>query len=93
MNAFTEFRNVTISYGGSQPAMPIDAYKAVVRQVEEWEKKVSMGVAPDNLTAVNVAITGTQRYKTHVFSVTTTFASGTYVFDWVETVPTVDDIS
>lgn len=93
-----EFSNAHNTIDGSevaQIAAPVDAFKAAVNKVEEMEGKFAkLGAAgvPD-LAGVQVICTGTLPFQIHVFTVTTTMASADYEFIYVETVPTVADVS
>ena len=99
--ALSEYRDVELylttagSVGASAVAAPIDAYKAAVGLIEELEgsyAKLGASGVPD-LAAVSVIRTGTLPFQIHVFTVTSTMATGVYLMVYVETVPTVADIS
>lgn len=102
--AITEFRNVTVAFDDAagqdivgqtpQIAAPVDAFKAAMGFVEENEGKYALdNTAVGDLSAASVILTGTTPYQIHVFTVTTDISAGDYIFIYVETVPTVDDIS
>jgi len=94
MNAYSEFRNVTIALDNgvdAQVAMPIDAYKAVFKKVEEIESKVEAGVAPADLADDTVVLTGASKYSIYIFTVTTTVATGVYEFVFEEAAPNVEE--
>lgn len=87
----SEFRQVNITYGVGGSNMPIDAYQAIIERVRVLEAAVERGSQPDNLASAITAIVGLNRYQTHIFELTTNFAVGSYIFSYLETVPTVDD--
>lgn len=91
IKAFSDFRNVTITYGIGGSQMPMGAYKAVLEKVQQLENLVENGQEPDNYTNGIMALYEASKYKTHIFEVTTNFAFGTYTFSYLESVPTVDD--
>lgn len=97
-NAISEARNVTVTFDdgtAAQLAMPIDAYKAAIEKVEVMEGRFAkLGAAgvPD-LAGASVLVTGSLPFQIHVFTVTTTMASGDYEFVYVETVPDADSVS
>ncbi len=93
-NAFTEARNVIINYTPEDTAIPIDAYKAVVRHVETIEAQYALNNASVvDLTAVSTPITGTHRFQLHVFNLTLDISAADYTFAYVETVPNHESIS
>lgn len=102
--AITEFRNVTVAFDDAagqdivdqtaQIAAGIDAFKAALGFVEEYEGKYALDSANvGDLTDVTVIRTGTNPYQIHVFTVNVDISAAEYIFVFVETVPTVDDIS
>lgn len=94
--AFSEIRNVIVTFDNgtdAQLAMPIDAYKAALERVAQLESDYLDNPSLANLAGADVAITGTQKYKLYHFELTTTFATGTYEFVFVETVPNADSLS
>lgn len=95
-NAQSEFRNVTVSITYAVPAtnLPIDAIKAATNKIEEIEGQYFKNPSSvTDLAGAAVIVTGTQNFQVHVFNVTTTIATGTYGFEYVETVPTPADVS
>lgn len=86
----SEFRDVNITFDGGNN-MSLDAYQAVIERVKVLEAQVERGDQPTNYTTSVMALVGLNRYKTHIFEVTTNFAVGSYIFSFLETVPTVDD--
>lgn len=94
MNAFSEFRNVKVTFDNgidAQGAMPIDAYKAVINKVQEIESKVASGATPADLADTTVVLTGTSKYAIYIFTVTTTVATGEYEFVFEEAAPNVEE--
>ena len=98
VRSLSELRDVSIVITGAP--MPIDGYKALVKKVEDFESiylnsldsaGVSQGLS--DLTAVKSVATGNTPYRLHVFNVTTVYATGTYTFDYVETVPNAESIT
>jgi hypothetical protein len=84
-----ELRPVIIEFGGTEldsaPAMSTDAYKAVVKRVEEIEKKYNE--YPDSVvdvTDAKVILTGYTPYTVYVFNLTTVLSNATYKFEFVE---------
>lgn len=86
----SEFRPFRIALLGTNQAS-MDAYQAMLGRISALEAMVERGDAPDNYTADTIAIVGANRYKTHIFELTTNFTTGLYTFEFLETVPTVDD--
>ena len=86
----SEFRPFRVELLGTNNAS-MDAYQAMLARVSVLEAMVERGDAPDNYTADVIAIVGLNRYKTHIFELTTNFTTGLYTFEFLETVPTVDD--
>ena len=86
----TEFRPFRISLLGTNQAS-MDAYQAMLGRVSALESMVERGNAPNDYTSETIAVVGTNRYKTHIFELTTNFTTGLYTFEFLETVPTVDD--
>ena len=86
----SEFRPFRIVLAGTLQAS-MDAYRAMLGRVEVLEAQVERGNAPADYATQTIAIVGLNRYKTHIFELTTNFASGLYTFEFLETVPTVDD--
>ena len=88
--AKTEFRPFRINLLGTLNAS-MDAYQAMLSRIAVLEAQVERGDAPSNYTAQVIAIVGVDRYKTHIFELTTNFSTGLYTFEFLETVPTVED--
>lgn len=97
--AISEFRDTKLyltaagSVGAAAVAAPIDAYKAAIGLIEEIEGKYAKEGAFTDLAAASVIRTGTSPFQVHVFTVTTTIATGVYEIIYVETVPTAADVS
>ena len=104
-NAISGYRTVKVAFDDAagqaivdqtaQIAAPIDAFKAAIGFVEKREgvyAKLGASGAPD-LTDASIIVTGALPFQIHVFTVTTVMATGNYIFVYVETVPTVDDVS
>lgn len=72
--------------------MPMDAYKAAYKKVEDLECKHEQSAVAD-ISAATTAIIGTTPYKVHVFTLTTEMTTGVYEFIYVETVPNNENIS
>ena len=98
VRSLSELRDVVITITGSP--MPIDAYKAVTKRVEDLESQYlnsldEAGVSQNlsdigtDVAPVKLVVTGTTAYKIYVFDFYTDFANATYVFDFVETAPNV----
>ena len=80
------------SVGAAAVAAPIDAYRAAVAKLEEIEGKYATSGFTD-LAAATVLVTGAFAHQIHVFTVTTTVATGIYSFVYVETVPDASQVS
>jgi hypothetical protein len=92
--AFSEERDIILDYNATgQLAAPIDFYKAVMVKIEEMEAAYAAGSLTTDLAAASVLLVGANRNQIHVADVTTTLASGTYTFDYVETVPDASQVS
>lgn len=100
-NAITEFRDIELyltaagSVGAAAVAAPIDAFKAALEYIARNEGAYAKGGAtlvPD-LAAQSIIITGNLPFQVHVFTATTTMATGVYELVYVETVPTVEDVT
>ena len=92
MPALTEFRNVTVTFTGG--ARPIDAHSAAITQIRAIEEQYAHN--PDSvtdLTTQRVVLVGRTPYQVYVFNLTSVKATGTYTYAYVETVPTIEDIS
>lgn len=88
--AFSQGRAVAIAF---DDGTVIDAYKAAINKVEEMEGQFRDGTLTTDLSDTIVVLTGTSKYQIHVFSVTTNLVNGVYNFEFVETVPNVDEMS
>lgn len=93
-----DLRPVIIGFGGTElapaPAMSADAYKAVVKRVEEIEKKYNENSASvADVTAKKVILIGNTPYKVYVFDLTTVLEDATYTFEFVEEVPNVESVT
>lgn len=86
----SEFRNIVVTFSGGV-FHSLDALQAAVERIKVLEAMVERGNAPSDYAGDTIAIVGLNRYKTHIFNLTTVFASGSYDFEFLETVPTVDD--
>ena len=91
--AFTDIREVTVTFDNLAGAMSPDAYKAAINKVEELESAFLNNPALADLAGVSAVFTGTSRFKLYSFTLTTTFATGTYAFVYVETVPNAELLS
>lgn len=85
--AISEFRNVILNNTVAQIAAPIDAHAAILHLVERLESEYHANPSKADLAAVPVLSTGRRNDQIHVFTVTTTFATGTYSIAYVETKP------
>jgi len=85
--AISEFRNVVVNNNVAQISAPIDAHAAILGMVEDFESDYFKDPSIANLAAATVLRTGRQNSQIHVFTVTTTFATGTYSIQYVETKP------
>lgn len=97
----SEYRDVTLylttagSVGAAGVAQPIDSIKAAIKYVGDNEARYAdLGAAgvPDLATAA-IIITGNLPFQVHVFTVTSTMATGVYLLVYVETVPTPADVT
>jgi hypothetical protein len=97
----SEYRDVTAylttagSVGAAGLPPPIDSIKAITKYVSDNEARYNdLGAAgvPD-LAAQNIIVTGNLPFQVHVFTVTTTMATGVYLLVYVETVPTPADVT
>ena len=89
-------RSVTIAFDNgtdAQIASVVDAYKAAINKVEEFEGMVREGTQPADLSSTDILVTGTSSRLVYKFTVTTTFASGAYEFLFVESADNVDGLS
>jgi hypothetical protein len=97
MRNFQEFRDVTPTITGTLPIEAISAVAQKIYQLEEQyvnsldEDGVSQGLS--DLADATVILTGNTPYKIYVFTLTTTFATGTYAFTFVESAPNVEGMS
>lgn len=97
-NAYSEFRNVLITFDNNAQAqveMPLDAYKAAVNKVQEWEgiyaKDPSFNINAGD--PVEIPMTGTARQKLYSFTVTADVANALYQFVYIETVPNHSELT
>tara|TARA_R110002051_G_scaffold324793_2_gene423786 strand:+ start:395 stop:694 length:300 start_codon:yes stop_codon:yes gene_type:complete len=88
-SAFTEVRNVTVSftYDGAATNAPIDFHKAVATIIERNEEARRLNPALADIPATKTSVVGANRNQVHIYNLTVTQATGTYVFDYIETVP------
>lgn len=99
MPAYTEFRNVTLNLTYAAPAttLPLDAIGAIKEDINKQEKLLASDIAAlpiiPALSAVKVALTGRHPYQVHVFNFSRTPSSGLYGYEYIETVPTIEDIT
>jgi hypothetical protein len=97
--AKTEFRDIDLyltaagSVGAAAVSAPIDAFKALMNKIEEIESTYETTGAFTDLAGATVVMTGTSPFTVHVFTVTTTIASGVYACVYVETVANHDAVS
>lgn len=91
--AFTDIREVTVIFDNAVGAMSPDAYKAAINKVEQLESDFLNNPALVDLADVPAVFTGTSRYRLYSFTLTTVFATGTYTFTYVETVPNAESLS
>ena len=97
--AISEFRDIKLyltAAGGTGAAAvlaPIRAIKALMGKIEEIESTYQTTGAFTNLSTAAVLVTGNTPYEVHVFTVTTTIASGIYLCVYVETVPDASQVS
>lgn len=91
--AFTDIRDVIVTFENSAGAMSPDAFKAAINKVEEIENLFFQDPTFQNLTGVTTVMTGTSRYKLYSFELTTTLSTATYDFTYLETVPNVESLS
>ena len=89
INSLSEARNVVVTFAG--PASPIDAVKAAITYVEATEGYNAKKPGVD--FAGNIVLTGAHAHEVHIYTLALTIATATYAFTFVETVPTIDDIS
>mgnify|MGYP003402218164 FL=1 len=69
-------RNISITVTGS--CTP-DAYKALIRRIEDMEVKYSTNTSSvSDVTAASAVVTGTTPFKIYVFTLTSVMATGTY---------------
>lgn len=91
--ALTEFRDTKLyltaagSVGAAAVAAPLDAYKAAIRKVEEIESTYATLGSFTDLSAVDSPCFGTLAHQVHIFTITTTVATGVYLMVYKETVP------
>jgi hypothetical protein len=81
------------SVGAAAVAAPIDAYKAAIGKVEEIESIYNTTGSFTDLSGATVLCTGAVPFQIHVFTVTTTIATGVYLMVYVETVPDASQVS
>jgi hypothetical protein len=103
-NAISEYRDVKIAFDDAagqdivdqtaQIAAPIDAFKAALEVVARMEGQYAKdNSSVSDLTDQTVLATGNLPFQIHVFTVTVDISAGDYIFVYVETVPTSDDVS
>lgn len=81
-------RDLTITITG---ACSLDAHKAFTKRVGDIEQKYADNPASvGDLLAGTVVVTGALPHKIHVFTVTSTMATGTYAATFVETKPNIE---
>lgn len=86
--AISEFRNVILNNGVSQIAAPIDANFAMLDIVEKIEGRYDIDpTSVTDLAGATVLNTGRRNDQIHLFTVTTTVATGIYSIAYVETKP------
>jgi len=97
--AISEFRDIKLyltaagGTGAAAVAAPIRAIKALMGKIEEIESTYKTTGAFTDLSTAAVLVTGNTPYEVHVFTVTTTIASGIYLCVYVESVPSAADVS
>jgi hypothetical protein len=102
--AFSEYRDVIVSFNNAegqdivdqdaQVVMSLDAYKAAINKVVEIENQYGKSNASVvDLTDQALVFTGTSRYKLYSFTLTLDISAAKYVFTFVETVPNADSLS
>lgn len=99
MPGYSEYRNITVNISYLAPAttMPLDALGAIKEDINKQEQILAndpnalIGITA--LSPVKVAITGRHPYQVHVFNFSRTPASGLYGYEYIETVPTIEDIT
>lgn len=91
--AFTDIRDVIVTFDNALGAMSPDAYKAAINKVEEIENLFFQDPTFQDLAGVTTVMTGTSRYKLYAFQLTTTLSTATYDFTYIETVPNVESLS
>lgn len=102
MSSLSTGRNVNIYFNDAvgqdivdqtaQIAMTADAYKAVIKRVEDLEEKHAK-VPQTNFTDQAAVLTGATPYKVYSFTVTADFANAIYTFIFVEEAPNVESLS
>ena len=93
VRAFSDIRDVKVSFDNTAGAMSIDAFKAAINQVQIIEGNYLNDPSLADLAGAASVFTGTSRYKLYSFTLTTTMATGIYAFVYVETVPNADSLS
>ncbi len=90
----SEPRDISVSITGAVAPEAIGAIGQKIYQLEDqYEKSLDETGTSQNLTdlaAVNIVLTGNTPFKIYVFELTTTFATGTYAFTFVESAPNVE---
>jgi|TARA_R100000541_G_scaffold56656_1_gene66207 hypothetical protein len=91
--AFTDIREVVVTFDNAAGAMSPDAYKAAINKVEELEGLAFQDPNISDLTNVTTVMTGTSRYRLYSFDLSVKFNLGEYDFIYIETVPNVESLS
>ena len=89
-------RAITIDTATAGNAASLDAFKAMLEIVEGIEKRIAEGETVATILVANKVRTvkpGRVHNAVHVFDYYGDFGAGTYAFEFVETVPTIEDIS
>lgn len=102
--AISEYRNVSVAFDDAagqdivdqtaQIAAPIDAFKAAMELVAKMEGQYAQdNSSVSDLSDASIIVTGTSPNQVHVFTATVDISAADYIFIYVETVPTIDDVS
>ncbi|NRA77251.1 MAG: hypothetical protein HRU18_03500 [Pseudoalteromonas sp.] len=90
MNAYSEFRDVTITI--TPAPFALDGYKAILNKVGELETAYFKDNTLADITAGKTLLTGKTPYKVFLFDLTTDLAAGEYTFDFVEVAPNAESL-
>lgn len=87
--------NLSITGGPIDPAAYIGVVRRVMEMEDRYEKSLdNAGVSQNlpNITAKPAVITVNHPFRIYVFNVTTVFATGSYIFAFIESQPNTESV-